>query len=1092
MVALAGPDLEVLEGSTVLLSGAASRALSVDPELAWSQLEGPAVLLTNASAALTAFVAPFAPATLVFELRARAGSAVAYDRVRVIVRNAGPLAPPVFLELPADARAEPLGRIAVIAAVTGASESDVVLSARGSCLGESDSRVQRTTITLTLPAELPCLLVVEGRTANGTNAAGAAQVYWPDGTVSPAPTRVSLPARAEPGAGVNLTLAGDVLPSTTRVWAADGQPAVLPFAAVESELALSLPRAHGGYVLAAERRLGLVSGGVRYAGVEMTTGTGNLAPRASGGPDRVVQPGARFRIDTSRSFDADGDALTPVITQVLGAAAAADTSAPGTFVAPSSGELLFHVAVDDGTARSPPDTVRVTVTREAVNQAPRLALSPTRHVAPGQTFVIDATAAEDPDSGVIAGFIIAQASDDAVILLPEPAYVPTATLVAGPAGDVYRFTVSAFDAEGLGTTVSQEIIVETAGPYVDPTRGTLAGNGTAAAPFPHVEAALPTASRHQFQALLLAEGTHAALPTLPRGLGLRGGHRFEADGYVEGGAASVIPIPAETTLDGTLASDLTLRTDGAPLRLSGAASLLRVQLDAEVGHVGPLARFSARSSVILREVTVRPGASAEGALVIEPGATVSIVDSELAPATLNGVAIDCNGGAIVLLRSSVTGAAAGALAVALRARNACSADVVSSRIVGGGGATSIGIDATDVLLTLDAESRVVGASALATSVARARALQVAGRARSTLVRGTLRATDGVAVADAVGLAATNARVSLAGAHVAADGAAVSMTGGTLETSGARLEAGALGVLAVGADALALEETEVEAQIGLDILGGQGTELVGVEVTATERALRARSSPVSLRRSTLRATGSAAAVAIDGEGLEVVESTVEAVAPSAIGISSTAGNLTVERSIVTARSDSGTALALSRPAQAGTTLVSSSFLRAVTVAGPGASTAMTAAGPVVLRHATLRAGGTALELQSTGSLDAANSVLQAAAAVRVATDTAVAQPWQRAVALAIDGIDALVAGPSTALVGRGSLAGAGCSSCLTLDTSALIDDTGRLAAGDNPLVDAADPLYVVSLDIDGGARPQGFGPDIGCDERDASPSPRRVD
>src|SRR5688572_27130152 len=47
VVALAGPDLVVVEGSTVALSGEASRGLTGAPLLSWAQVSGPPVLLAN-------------------------------------------------------------------------------------------------------------------------------------------------------------------------------------------------------------------------------------------------------------------------------------------------------------------------------------------------------------------------------------------------------------------------------------------------------------------------------------------------------------------------------------------------------------------------------------------------------------------------------------------------------------------------------------------------------------------------------------------------------------------------------------------------------------------------------------------------------------------------------------------------------------------------------------------------------------------------------------------------------------------------------------------------------------------------------------
>jgi chitinase len=94
-VASAGPDLTAISRGTVRLDGTAS----FDPDFGpltfrWRQTAGPAVTLSDPTAARPTFVAPLVlmggpPTTLTFELAVSDGAATATDTVDVVVQPAG-------------------------------------------------------------------------------------------------------------------------------------------------------------------------------------------------------------------------------------------------------------------------------------------------------------------------------------------------------------------------------------------------------------------------------------------------------------------------------------------------------------------------------------------------------------------------------------------------------------------------------------------------------------------------------------------------------------------------------------------------------------------------------------------------------------------------------------------------------------------------------------------------------------------------------------------------------------------------------------------------------------------------------------------
>jgi hypothetical protein len=582
VVALAGPDLVVLEGSRVVLAGGASRALAGDPELSWTQREGPLVVLSNPSSPAPIFVAPLGPARLVFVLEASADAIRDVDQVVVdvvVASNALP-AGPLVLTLPADRTAAPGATVTFESPWTGAGTP--LASAR--CAVDALSTiVSDGVLQLTVAAQaLPCPIVVDDIVTDddgpGRTAGRAAITLWPPGTPIATPTRVTAPAVVGPGAVVALDVDVDAL-----VFFVDGTPITKDRAGGTARFLA--PRRPGRLTLLVDNRRSGTSGGARAVAIGVSAGTDNAAPLIDGGPDLRVRPGARFRI-APKVIDDDDDDITVDVHQVLGLAAGQGGGGVSVLVAPDGVDvqtLLFHVSASDGSADSAIDAVRVTVDPNADNVPPIVQVPAELYVTPGSPFVIDASGARDPDAGLVVGWRVAQDPGDPVIVLPAAIDEAIVPLTAGAAGDRYRFTVSVIDDDGLESSAIMTVMVEEAGPYVDVDRGSPRGTGTPTLPFASIDAALLTAARHRFPALLVAATTTTIpLGPLPDGLGLEGGLVFddEAGTYTsQPDLRTTVRATGPVQVAGARLAHLTMTAgvDSASLRLQRRTELDNVE-----------------------------------------------------------------------------------------------------------------------------------------------------------------------------------------------------------------------------------------------------------------------------------------------------------------------------------------------------------------------------------------------------------------------------------------------------------------------------------------------------------------------------------
>ena len=383
----AGPDQQVDPGSTVTLDGSGSSDPNGDAlAYYWVQTGGEAVSFTPALS-ITTFTAPSSPEPLTFSLTVTdTGDLSATDGVVVAGSDPAPEA-----DAGLDQEADPGATVTLDGSGSSDPNGDPLVYYWVQTGGEAVTFTPALSITsFTAPPSAGLLAFTLTVTDTGGLSSSDSTVV----TVrNVGPTADAGPdQQVDPGVPVTLDGSGSSDPNGDPLayhWVQTGGEAV-SFTPDLMVTTFTAPLGAGPLTFALT-----VTDAGGLSGTDTTVVTvRNLAPTAEAGTNQNRRPGARVKLNGSRSSDPNGDALTYRWVQTGGIPVSFTPNLSiTTFTAPLQyTQLRFSLRVRDTDGLFDIDTVRVTI-----SPLPKADAGPDQQAVAGATVVLDGSASSNPD-----------------------------------------------------------------------------------------------------------------------------------------------------------------------------------------------------------------------------------------------------------------------------------------------------------------------------------------------------------------------------------------------------------------------------------------------------------------------------------------------------------------------------------------------------------------------------------------------------------------------------------------------------------------------------------------------------------------------